>query len=341
MIMILPFSLWRCLLLLMALLVTGCREKPATPAAGVLAAGDGWSVRADDFRHWWATRPGPADSPEARAEALDRLVERATMAAAARKAGLESDPETVAQIEGILIARLEETQLVPRLEAVTVTDDAVRARYGSQLAKRYTQPDSVRVALLWFNTRGQQPLVDRYRPRLAQIRAEMMADADKFPVTAGFGPLAVGNTEHRASRLNGGDLGWLDVTPDSDPWRTTVLELAATLKNPGDLSEITVGDSGLFLVRLIERRSAAVKPFESVSAEIRRSLVEQQREKLRAEFSERILAGSRSQRFSEALAAVSALPNRPGTTPPSASSLLSPGTAPAMEATSPIKPITP
>ena len=336
-----PFSGWRCLLLLLVLLVTGCREKPAKTAAGVLAAGDGWSIRADDFRHWWATRPGPADSPETRGEALDRLVERATMAAAARKAGLESDPETVAQIESILMARLEETQLAPRLEAVTVSDAAVRAQYESQFASRYTQPDSVRVALLWFNTRGQQPLVDRYRPRLEQIRAEMTAGADKFPVAAGFGPLAVGNTEHRASRLNGGDLGWLDVTPDSDSWRATVLELAATLKNPGDLSEISAGNSGLFLVRLIERRAAAVKPFESVSAEIRRSLLEQQREKLRAEFNERILAESRPQRFSEALAAVSGLPPRPGAALPSPSQLLPAGTGAGTEVRTLIKPNTP
>lgn len=325
------FAGCRRILLLAALLGTGCREKPTAPAAGVLASGDGWTVREDDFRHWWGTRPGPGDSPEARAEVLDRLVERATMAAAARKAGLERDPETIAQIESILIARFQETQLASQIDAVKVTDEAVRAVYDARRESAYTQPEAVRVAVLWFNTRGQQPLVDRYRPRLEQIRAEMMSGPDQFPAAAGFGPLAVGNTEHRASRLSGGDLGWLDVTPGSDSWRKTVLDLASTLKNPGELSEITAGSDGLFLVRLVERRAAAVKPFESVSAEIRRSLVDQQREKLREEFSGRILAESRPQRFAGAIAAVSGLPARPGAAPVSSSPQLPPGTAPGTE----------
>jgi hypothetical protein len=173
---------------LAVLLLAGCGKKESAPDANVLAQGDGWSVRADDFRHWWSTRPGPADSPQARTEALDRLVERATLAAAARQAGLERDPETVAQIESLLIARLQEVRLAPQLAAVKVSDEEVRARYDAQRESAFTRPEAVRVALLWFNTRGQQPLVDRYRPRLEQIRAEVSAGGDQFPVAAGFGP---------------------------------------------------------------------------------------------------------------------------------------------------------
>ncbi len=301
-----------CGALVVLLLLAGCENEKTAPETGVLAKGEGWTVCAEDFRHWWATRPGPADSPQARKEALDHLVERAMLAQAARKAGLENDPEAAAQIEAILIARLQEVQLAPQLEAVKASDEEVRARYDALRESAYTRPEGVRVALLWFNTRGQQPLVDRYRPRLEQIRAEVMADGDKFPVAAGFGPLAVGNTEHRPSRLIGGDLGWMDLTPGDDPWRKMVLELVAPLKNPGDLSDIVAGKDGLFLVRLIERRTAAVKPFESVSAEIRKSLVEQRRRVLQQEFTRRILEQSHANRFPEALASLGDLPPRGG-----------------------------
>jgi hypothetical protein len=303
---------------LAVLLLAGCGKKESPPEADVLAQGDGWSVRADDFRHWWATRTGPADSPQARTEALDRLVERAALAATARQAGLERDPETAAQIESLLIARLQEVRLAPQLAAVKVTDEEVRARYDAQTASTFTQPEAVRVALLWFNTRGQQPLVDRYRPRLEQIRAEVIAGGDSFPVTAGFGPAAVGNTEHKPSRLIGGDLGWLEVRPGSDPWQQAVLELAAPLKNPGDLSEIVAGKDGLFLVRLIERRASALQPFESVSAEIRKGLVEEQRKRLQEEFTHRIISQAPPERFPAALAALADLPPRAGAAPPPA-----------------------
>ena len=302
--------------LLAVLLLAGCGKKKSAPDANVLAQGDGWSVRADDFSHWWATRTGPADSPQARTEALDRLVERATLAAAARQAGLERDPETVAQIESLLIARLQEVRLAPQLAAVKISDDEVRARYDAQRENAFTQPEAVRVALLWFNTRGQQPLVDRYRPRLEQIRAEVIAGGDQFPTAAGFGPAAVGNTEHKPSRLIGGDLGWLELRPGSDPWHQAVLELAAPLKNPGDLSEIVAGKDGLFLVRLIERRASALKPFEAVSAEIRKSLVEEQRKRLQEQFTHRIVSQAPPERFPAALAALADLPPRAGAAPP-------------------------
>jgi hypothetical protein len=305
---------------LAVLLLAGCGKKESQPEPGVLAKGEGWTVRGDDFRHWWNTRPGPADSPQARTEALDRLVERATLAAAARQAGLERDPETAAQIESLLIARLQEVRLAPQLAAVKISDDEVRARYDAQRENAFTQPESVRVALLWFNTRGQQPLVDRYRPRLEQIRAGVIAGGDSFPVTNGFGPAAVGNTEHKPSRLIGGDLGWLEVRPGSDPWHQAVLELAAPLKNPGDISEIVAGKEGLFLVRLIERRTSALKPFESVSAEIRKGLVEEQRKRLQEEFTHRIISQAQPERFPTALAALADLPTRAGAAPPPAKS---------------------
>ena len=312
---------------LAVLLLAGCGKKESAPDANVLAQGEGWTVRADDFRHWWSTRPGPADSPQARTEALDRLVERATLAAAARQAGLERDPETAAQIESLLIARLQEVRLAPQLAAVKVSDEEVRARYDAQRESAFTQPETVRVALLWFNTRGQQPLVDRYRPRLEQIRAEVIAGGDQFPVAAGFGPAAVGNTEHKASRLIGGDLGWLELGPGSDPWRQTVLDLAAPLQNPGDLSEIVGGENGLFLVRLIERRSAALKPFEAVSAEIRKGLIEEQRKRLLEEFTHRIIYQAQPELFPATLAALTNLPNRAGAASPQPAA--APGPAPS------------
>jgi len=312
---------------LAVLLLAGCGKKESAPDANVLAQGEGWTVRADDFRHWWSTRPGPADSPQARTEALDRLVERATLAAAARQAGLERDPETAAQIESLLIARLQEVRLAPQLAAVKVSDEEVRARYDAQRESAFTQPETVRVALLWFNTRGQQPLVDRYRPRLEQIRAEVIAGGDQFPVAAGFGPAAVGNTEHKASRLIGGDLGWLELGPGSDPWRQTVLDLAAPLQNPGDLSDIVAGEDGLFLVRLIERRSAALKPFEAVSAEIRKGLVEEQRKRLQEEFTHRIISQAQPELFPATLAALTNLPNRAGAASPQPAA--APGPAPS------------
>jgi hypothetical protein len=306
---------WRCGLL-GVLLLAGCGKKEPKPEAGVLAQGDGWTIRAEDFRHGWAARPGPADSPQARSEALEKMIERAVLAQAARKAGIDRDPETAARLDALLIARLRDLQLEPQLKEVKVSDAELRAAYEAQRDTAFTQPAALRLAVLWFNTRGQQPLVDRYRPRLEEIRGQILAEPAKFPVAAGFGPLAVGNTEHRPSRLLGGDLGWLDLGAVGDPWRDAVLAAAAKIVNPGDLGEITAGPQGLFLVRLTDRREARVQSFEEVRPNLVQRLLSERRREIEDRFTRSLVDDAPVQRFPDQLSALAPLTTTPAPTAP-------------------------
>ena len=280
----------------------------STASAGVLAVVEGRPVTEAAFRHWWENRRPAADTPEVRGGVLSRLIERSALAQAARQAGLDQDPVLAEQIESLLIARLRETRWQPHLEALTVTEAEVRAAYEARSGDAFGQPESTRVAVLWFNTRGQAPLVARYRPRLEEIRRQIVADPAAFPVASGFGELASGNTEHAASRLKGGDLGWLDSGLSTDPWRVAVLETAASLPQPGDLSEVTANASGLFLVRVIERRAARVQSFDEARPRLERSLLEQRRSEATQQLMSDIVAAASVQRFDERLAALAPLP---------------------------------
>ncbi len=287
----------------------------AAPAPEVLATVAGRNLTAADFRYWWENRHPGADTPAMRTEVLDRMIERTALAEAARQAGLDRDPAIASQIDALLIARLQETRLQARLDALTVSDEDLLARYEATKQSAFTQPESTRVAVLWFNTRGQAPLEARYRPRLEQARTQVMENAAGYPVDAGFGQLAIGNTEHRASRLMGGDLGWLDAGPSSDPFRTTVTEVAASLKQTGEVSAVITAPSGLFLVRLLERRDPEVKPLSTVGPELRQTLVAERRQALRDEFTREMLAKAAIQRFAPHLETLSDLPAAPKAPP--------------------------
>jgi len=167
----------------LAVLAAACSEKEtaSTSDATTLAEVGSQAVTESDFRHAWDKRPPRKDSDETRGELLDHLIRRTALAEAARQAGLEDDPVVREQFENLLIGRLRETQLNPKLAAVSVTDDEVRSRFEQQEGARPGIPRKDRVAVLWFDSRGQQPLVDRYRPRLEQVRSQLESTPDLVP----------------------------------------------------------------------------------------------------------------------------------------------------------------
>jgi hypothetical protein len=312
----------------LALLLAGCGRQPASTSApvkevAVLATVGGQTVTEADFRRAWQQQLPAADTPEARQQVLDALITRAAQVDAARRAGVERNPEIRDEIERLLIAGLRQTQLQPHLDSTRVGEEELQAYFEQHRQTSFTQPGQDRVAVLWFDTRGQGPLAARFRPRLNAARAQVLADPSAFPVAQGFGALAVTNSEHRVSRYRGGDVGWLTASAagtTASGWNPAVQGIARTLRVPGDLSEVVESPEGLFLVRLIARRPGGVADYASVRERIAQDLHRERRQRLEADFLSGILAASLIQRQPAALAAVDGLttnhlaihPLRPG-----------------------------
>jgi len=289
-------------------LVTGCGQRHQTAvSANVLAEVNGQPITEQAYRYWWTEhQPGP-DTARNREALLDRLIARSAQVQAARQAGLDHDPILMEQVEDLLIRRLEETRLFPQVRAVEVSASEVEAYYQSNLLKKFTLPEHSRLAVLWFNTRGEAPLAARYRLRLENARAAVLSDPQRYPVQAGFGTLAIQNSEHQASRYQGGDLGWLGAS-DTPGFRTTVEKIGRQLKEPGDLSPVTESGDGLFVVRLIERKPAHVRELAAVYEDIHRKLLHENQQEVEQRFQSEITANAAVTRYAEHLSAVSNLP---------------------------------
>jgi hypothetical protein len=298
---------WTCALFLSS----GCsRQGPdaAATAPKALATVAGYPVTEATFRYWWEKDTPGKDTPATREALLDRLIQRQTLVQRARASGLDQDPIIIEAIESLLIARLKEKELQPKVAAVEIGEEECRAFYEQNKDARYTLPERVRVAVLWFDTRGQELLAERYRPRLEQARAALLKDPESNPPAQGFGQLSISNTEHRPSRYRGGDVGWIPTASGRDPWRNAILEVAAALSEPGELSPVVVRPEGVFLVRLIERQPARVRALAEVRAAIEQHLKVARRTELYQQFQQLAHQDVDIHRFSEKLQALDNLP---------------------------------
>ncbi len=309
---------------LLAALVAGCgRDSAPTPvsaaAPGTLAVVGSEVITEADFRmRWQYSMPGP-DNAANRQQVLDDMIERAAMVDTARREGLERDPEIAGEIERLLIARLREKRLKSQVQSLRVGEEDMRAYFEQNKAK-FTQAGRARVAVLWFDTQGQEPLVERFRPRLQAVRDQVTANPADFPVEAGFGALAVANSEHRASRYQGGDIGWLIESGnagegfDAGEWSAAIRGIAQSLSEPGALSDVVELPEGMFLVRLIDRKPEAVADFDDMKDRIRHAMLAEQRKALEERFQEDVLSGVTVQRYPEAMASLSGLNASPALT---------------------------
>ncbi|HUF61521.1 MAG TPA: peptidyl-prolyl cis-trans isomerase [Verrucomicrobiales bacterium] len=289
-------------------------ERRAPENASVIGSVGGRPIDEEVFRKTWARDlPGRA-SPETRLRVMEELVARTQRLQRARALGLERDPIVVEAYEGLLLARLAEMDLAPRLKAASVDEAEIRARYEEVKDERFRTEGRVRVAVLWYDTRGQVPLEMRYRTKLEEARRRF--ESQKPVPEPHFGRLAIDHSEHRASRFRGGDVGWLSESePHTDPWRARIAEIASLLSEPGELSEVVIGAEGAFLVRLMERAPASMRSFDEVCAALRQELLLEKRATVREAYARSLEAVAPAFIDREALQALTGLATKPVSDP--------------------------
>jgi parvulin-like peptidyl-prolyl isomerase len=178
----------------------------------------------------------------------------------------------------MIIGKLKGRDLTPRLAKAEVTPAELQAAYTAG-RDRFTRPAAVRLAVLYLKT---DPVM---RPeRIAELQRRMSEARQKALApepsgTPGFGALAITCSEDQATRYNGGIVGWVEQNRGHAWLGAAAVEAGFGLKNPGEVSEVITDPKGVYLVKLLDRREAAVIPQAQVEASLRqRLLVEKRRE---------------------------------------------------------------
>jgi len=221
-------------------------------------------------------RGGFANNGKRVYDLLTRMLLTKSLAAQARAAQLDKDPETqrrvaleIDRIEaGLQIAKIEEDAgrafdfRRPQLEA--------RARELYLVNRdKYRVPEQIAASHILFDTKKHAP---EEALKLAQeTRAKVLAGAD-------FNALAKELSEDPSSLRNGGHLDYFDKT-QMDPAFSAV---AFALVNVGDVSEPVRSSFGYHLIRLDGRHPASVRAFDQVKGSIfadeRAKYIDEQRE---------------------------------------------------------------
>ncbi|MDJ0653627.1 MAG: peptidyl-prolyl cis-trans isomerase [Xanthomonadales bacterium] len=280
------------------------RPAPVMDQATLAVIGDVAITRIDfldAMRRHGGLRPGQFRTVEQRRELLDALIEQELLISAARRLGLDEDPE-VARLAGkILVDRYQAAVMKPRIEDVTVTDADVAGYYQKNL-EQFTRPAQRRGAMIFVGV-PENASAQLVREREAKIDQARAAVEQLDPGVFHFGELAKRFSEDRGSRYRGGVVGWVVQHPArSYRWGDKVVQALFSLDRIGDVSAPVRTDQGLYLVRLVDEQMAVQKPLEQVRAGIQHRLL-RDRQRLQKQMLMAELAAGSQIRINEALLA--------------------------------------
>lgn len=188
--------------------------------------------------------------------ALNLYVQR-MMAGLAQAKGLADSPEAKAQLQLSREKALADLYWADFDQGHQPSDEALEAyaqsTYRTMDEKALQAPARARVRHILLKT-----ATPNARERVNELLAKAKAGAD-------FAQLARENSEDQGSVGRGGDVGFV-AEGDGDPSFARAL---ATLKNPGDLSDVVETPYGYHIIRLEERREAGKRPFDEVREGLR------------------------------------------------------------------------
>jgi len=190
--------------------------------------------------------------PEVSRQLVDRAITERALVAAARAAGLDRDDEVRRRIRRAEEQELQQA-LLTREVGGKVTDDALRARYDQEAAKRQGEPEvHARHILLPTEQEAREAM------------AELARGAD-------FAEVARRRSTDPGAQQGGGDLGFFkrgDMVPE--------FAEAAFALQPGQVSAAPVRSQfGWHVIKVEERRAAAAPSFEDAKPQLQRRMLEE------------------------------------------------------------------
>ena len=305
-----------CLLVLCG--TSGCNKKavvdrPSPPKDAVARVGPE-IITVDDFQDAMRTRPVGNDL-RARAALLGEMIEFRALVQEAKARGYEGDPEIKAAFERLLANKVRAADETTEPQ---ISPEEIETYYRAH-QQQFTVPAKIRVAMIFVEAGKLSTDEKRAERRAKIVEARAKAQSQPTPVDTqhiGFGPLAAEYSYDQATKYKGGDLGYLLGNVDGkdvDGLDQDVVKAAFALSEIGQISDVLTTTRGYYLLKLLERQPATIRPLSSVGNQIGSRLKQEKVRKARESFAAAILAGKSVEIHSDRLDAIPVPTVRPET----------------------------
>jgi parvulin-like peptidyl-prolyl isomerase len=260
----------------------------------VLALVGETSITATAFRQEMIRRggslPGQYATVEQRRALLDEMILFKAQVERARAEGYDQDPVVVALQEKAMVRRFQEDQLETSLKTLEISESELKAFYDAHAAD-YARPERRQAAIIYMAT-GPDATEDELRALEARAEAVKAEAAQLDPGVRHFGALSVRHSDDRVSRYRGGVIGWLATdSRQTYKWEPEVVAAIMALEEPGELGPVLRTASGIYLVRLVNRENARIRPYEDLKDGFRVQLLREKRDALQNAFLNDVLEG--------------------------------------------------
>lgn len=271
------------------------------PAADVLAVVGNHEIKAAEFQDWMLRR-GVGTNDAAREALLRDVITHNAALQRAIALGIDKEPEFRRSWENMLVSRVRERELEPRLTNAVPTLQQIETAYSNQVA-RFSDPALRRGAMLMatYPAKASEEAKAGIRKRLEAARAKALEQAATAPQTRGFGPLAIEFSEDQSTRYKGGDIGWMAEGKADNRVDSAVMKALFSLSQTNEISEIVETPQAIYLVKWTDFRPAKTKPLEAVRAVVQHRLQLENRQRLEAAWSSDLLSNLTVQVYREAL----------------------------------------
>ena len=272
------------------LLATGCRqEKTAAPPSvppvpgNVVAVVGSEVITAESFQNELARRIrsglGKFPEPKEKQALLEEMIRLEVLHQKALAAGYDRDPQILANLRGMIVAKFQEDQMA-KASPSPVTAEEI-ADFYQRNPQRFGTPARVRAAVIEFTVPRTASAGKRAEvaARAEAVLAEAMTNASPDHT---FGLVAQRHSEHQSSRYRGGDIGWLTAGATNSQWAPAVLEAVFKLSQPGETSQVIESSTAFYLIRIVEKQPARMRPLEEVKDGVA-YLITRQKEQQREE----------------------------------------------------------